>query len=120
MKSEDLLKDLLSVAVYLLIEQIRDRGGPNAEDMKRAQETSDILGEHGDILLYGGGKPGECADQFNRTAHAIAVLSFVPGGVTLFGITFDAAEQLKSRQPKGPTHEDTSSNPVDGNSTNQV
>ena len=97
MKSEDILKDLMSVAVFLHIEQIRERSGmPTKEDMQKAQETSDILGERGEILLCGGGKPGERSDQFNRTAHAIAVLSFCPGGVTLFGITFDAAEQLKN------------------------
>jgi hypothetical protein len=58
--------------------------------MKKAQETSDILGEHGDILLHGGGKKGEQADQFNRTAHAFAVLAFCPGGVEVFGARFEA------------------------------
>jgi hypothetical protein len=58
--------------------------------MKKAQATSDILGEHGDILLHGSEKPGECAAIFNRTAHAIAVLAFVPGGVELFGARFEA------------------------------
>jgi hypothetical protein len=107
MNNDDLLKTMLGMSVFLQIEQIRKHGGPTPEDMKRAQETSDILGEHGDILLYGGGKPGECADQFNRTAHAIAVLAFAPGGVTLFGQTFDAAEQLKHLNKKGSDHEGT-------------
>jgi len=121
MSEYNLLRDMLSMAVFFQIEQIRERGGPTPEDMKKAQETSDILGEHGDILLYGGGKPGECADQFNRTAHAIAVLSFAPGGVTLFGITFDAAEQLKNIKGKGGDHEGAKgSETVDGNSTSQM
>ncbi len=96
--ANELLGPMISVAVYFQIEQIRDRGGPNAEDMEKAKATSEILGERGDILLFGGGKKGECADQFNRTAHAIAVLAFAPGGITIFGIRFDAAEQLKNRQ----------------------
>jgi hypothetical protein len=84
------LSSMMTLAVPLYIAMLQDRGGPTAEDMKKAQATSDILGEHGDILLHGGGKPGECAEIFNRTAHAIAVLAFVPGGVELFGARFEA------------------------------
>ncbi|MEK6609189.1 MAG: hypothetical protein AABZ30_16140 [Myxococcota bacterium] len=40
--------------------------------------------------MFGGGKPGEVADLFNRTAKAIAVLSFAPGGVTVFGQHWEA------------------------------
>ena len=109
MKNDVILKDLMSVAVFLTIEQIRRRGGPSEADMKKAQETSNILGEHGDILLFGGGKKGECADQFNRVAHAISVLAFVPGGIRIFGMTFDAAEQLKSIRWKGTDDEGTNS-----------
>ena len=84
------LPEMMRLAVPLHIEMLRDRGGPTAEDMTKAQETSDILGEHGDILLHGGGKKGECAEIFNRTAHAIAVLAFVPGGAEIFGTRFEA------------------------------
>jgi len=85
-----LLPEMIRLAVILRIEMLKKQGGPEAEDMKKVQETSDMLGEHGDILLHGGGKPGQCADLFNRTAHAIAVLAFVPGGVELFGTRFEA------------------------------
>ena len=80
---------MMQLAVPLWIQRLKDKGGPDAEDQKKAQETSDILGERGGILLHGGGKKGECADQFNRTAHAIAVLAFVPGGVEVFGQHFE-------------------------------
>lgn len=86
----NLLSSMMQMAVPLWIMQFKAKGGPSEEDRKRAQETSEILGEHGDILLCGGGKKGECADQFNRTAEAIAVLAFVPGGVTIFGTHFEA------------------------------
>lgn len=86
----ELLPELMRMAVWLRITMMKERGGPTAEDMVKAQQTSDKLGEHGDILLHGGGKPGECAELFNGTAHAIAVLSFCSGGVTVFGTTFDA------------------------------
>lgn len=80
----------MQTAVPLHIMQIKERGGPNAEDMVGAQKTSTMLGERGDVLLFGGGKKGECADLFNRTARAIAILSFCPGGVDLFGQHFEA------------------------------
>jgi hypothetical protein len=86
----NLLEIMMVPAVFLRIAEMEKQGGPSAEDMARAQETSGMLGEHGDVLLHGGGKKGQCADLFNRTAHAIAVLAFVPGGVELFGTRFEA------------------------------
>ena len=86
----DILPELMRMAVWLKVEEIKARGGPTPEDMKRAQKTADMLGERGDVLLCGGGKKGECADLFNRTAHAYAVLAFVPGGVSVFGHCFEA------------------------------
>ena len=86
----DLLSEMMRLAVPLHIMRLQEKGGPDSGDMKKAQATSDILGEHGDILLHGGGKKGEVSDQFNRTAHAVAILSFCPGGVNLFGGHFEA------------------------------
>ena len=88
--NNDHLSIAMSAAIPLHIMQIQERGGPTEEDMKKAQATSDKLGEHGDILLFGGGKKGERADLFNRTAHAIAVLAFVPGGINIFGSHFES------------------------------
>jgi hypothetical protein len=103
------LSEMLKMAVFFRVEELKVRGGPTAEDMKKAQETSDILGEHGDILLHGGGKKGECAEIFNRTAHAVAVLAFVPGGVEIFGTRFEATdrpeERLGQRKEVQPRHE---------------
>ena len=89
----DLLPIMMQAAVPLHIMRLKERGGPTEEDMKKAQETSDKLGEHGDILLCGGGKKGECADLFNGTAHAVAVLAFVPGGINIFGAHFEATRK---------------------------
>jgi len=84
-----LLETMMPMAVFLAVKALEQQGGPSEKDMKNIQDTADMLGEHGDILLHGGGKKGECADLFNRTAHAIAVLSFAPGGVELFGTKFE-------------------------------
>ena len=94
-----LLPEMMRMAAILRIAAMEERGGPGPEDMRKARETADMLGEHGDILLHGGGKPGECADLFNRTAHAIAVLAFAPGGVDVFGARFEA--KLKRDMGKG-------------------
>lgn len=80
----------MQTAVPLYIEQLREKGGPDRHDMERAQTVSGTLGERGDVLLFGGGKKGECAEMFNETARAIAVLAFCPGGVTIFGTHFEA------------------------------
>lgn len=94
-----LLPRMMGMAVVLRIATMEEMGGPSAEDVARARETSGMLGEHGDVLLHGGGKPGQCADLFNRTAHAIAVLAFAPGGVEIFGARFEA----KGKRKKGTT-----------------
>jgi len=86
----DHLSIALSAAVPLHIAELKAKGGPDAADLKKAQELSQILGERGDILLFGGGKKGEAADQFNRVARALAVLAYCPGGVTLFGGHWEA------------------------------
>ncbi len=88
--NQDLLSIAMSAAIPLRIMQLKARGGPSKEDIQKAQKTSEMLGERGDVLIFGGGKKGEAAELFNRTAQAIAVLSFVPGGVTIFGQHFEA------------------------------
>ena len=90
----------MGAAVPLHIMQLQAKGGPDAADMKKAQETSDMLGERGDVLLHGGGKKGESSDLFNRTAHTVALLAFVPGGIDIFGQHFEAvAVRQGSRIP---------------------
>ena len=95
-----LLELMMVPAVFLRVAAMKEQGGPTAEDLRKAQETADILGEHGDVLIHGGGKPGQTADLFNRVAQAIAVLAFVPGGVELFGTRFEA-RLPDDRKPKG-------------------
>ena len=97
-----LLETMIVPAAYLRIAEIEKQGGPTPEDMVKAQETATILGEHGDVLLHGGGKEGQCADLFNRTAHAIAVLAFVPGGVEVFGTKFEAGRTKHAGKGQKP------------------
>ena len=87
----DQLKIAMQAAIPLHIMHLQEIGGPTTQDIEAARATADLLGEKGDILLFGGGKKGEAADIFNKTAKAIAVLAFCPGGVTLLGSHFEVA-----------------------------
>ena len=91
---DNLLAMSLSAAVPLRMMAMAEKGGPDAEDMKKAQKASDALGERGDKLLFGG-KKGEAADLFNLLAHSICVLSFCPGGVETFGQLFEGSKYMK-------------------------
>ena len=83
--SNTLLPNMLQMAVPLYVARLKEKHGPDASDMAKASEWSEVMGERGDILLCGGGKKGEAAELFNGLSHAISVLSFMPGGITLFG-----------------------------------
>jgi len=78
----------LSVAVPLWIERLR--GLSWEERQARVVDVPKLLGEKGDVLLFGGGKKGEAGELFNRFAEGIAVLAFMPGGVDVFGCHFEA------------------------------
>ena len=71
----------LQIAVPMVVQRLQARGGPTGEDWSRAFALVPGLAARGDVLLHGGGQPGEAAELFNRLAHALAVLSFLPGGL---------------------------------------
>lgn len=87
---ETLLAPMLALAVPLLIAELAQHGGPTAEDYARVASYGDDLAFHGDDLLYVSRKQGETAHCFQQVAEAIAVLSFCPGGITVFGLHFEA------------------------------
>lgn len=70
------------------ISQLMMSVGPSDEDFIKAQEFGRILSSKGDILLYGG-KTKKMKDEQSQLlkdlCFSIAVLSFLPGGITLFG-----------------------------------
>jgi hypothetical protein len=50
----------------------------------------DTIANSGDIILYKSSKKGETARAFNDLAKAIALLSFSPLGIDIFGLHFEA------------------------------
>jgi len=44
-----------------------------------------MIAEHGDDILFRSKRKGATASAFNALAEGIAILSFAPGGVKVFG-----------------------------------
>lgn len=80
----------LDCTVPLEIHALESRGGPDDADLEAAHAFGSDLALRGDVMLFGGGKPGEAGELASQTAKAIAVLAFSPGGVTVFGRHWEA------------------------------
>lgn len=81
------LSDFLMLAVPLWA--MRCQRMPLNELIKKCGDISQVIGEKGDIILFKTKKEGESAKAFNRLAEGIAILSFVPGGVTFMGTHYE-------------------------------
>lgn len=101
-----LLSDTLQIAVPFRQLDLVKKGGPSELDFEFCRQFAWDLGSYGDALIYRTPKsqhsPGT-AEMFNRLARAIAIMSFVPGGVELFGVRYelsrdmDGYDQLETR-----------------------
>lgn len=104
--TQNSLSIAMAAAVPLRIMGMQEKGGPDDADFDRAQRAGELLGEKGDLLLFKSKKEGETARTFNETAHAIAILAFCPGGITIFGQCFEGRmkveklERLRGLQKK--------------------
>lgn len=84
----------MSAAIPLQIMGLKDKGGPSIEDLASLSKSANLLGEKGDVLLFGSTNKkdkGLCAKLFNETAKAVAILSFVPGGIDFFGQHYESS-----------------------------
>lgn len=82
-----LLQATLSVAVPLRIEELRHKPLAEILDPEALSTIQRALAEAREEVLYGG-KAG--AAGFNALADGLARLAFLPGGVTILGMHFDA------------------------------
>jgi hypothetical protein len=73
-----LLQTFLEVTVPLAIADLARQGGPQRWHYEQARAFGATLGEQGDQILFRGPETGALV---GRLAQALAVLSFVPGGV---------------------------------------
>ena len=83
-----LIRCTLEALVPIAIFDLQQQGGPDVYHQERARAFSSKLGAEGDTLLYNvKGKTGKIMGEF---CEVLAVLAFVPGGVTVFGLHFEA------------------------------
>lgn len=78
----------LEAAVPLWIEQLKRRSWALVDS--RRDECMLMIAEHGDDILFRSKKAGGTAKAFNALAEAIAILSFLPGGVKAFGVRWES------------------------------
>lgn len=89
-----LLQSSLAGAVALRqiqIAELRETLSPvdfSSEMQKCTAGVADFLGNHGDSLMHS--VAGKTEKAFNAVAEGIAWLSFLPGGVRVFGKTWVA------------------------------
>jgi hypothetical protein len=89
--SSKLFSASIAMQVPLVIEELKSRGGPGVADYKRAGDFGPLMAQRGDLLMYST-KQGVRAKFMNELCFAVAVLSFVPGGVDFFNIHFEAGQ----------------------------
>lgn len=82
----DHLAEHLVAAVPVEIEMLRGLTDEQLATRRDWLRVLNLVAAKGDVLLYGGGQPGEAAAVFARLAEALAVLAFAEGGVTVFGL----------------------------------
>jgi hypothetical protein len=99
MDAGDLLKTMLPMAVTLEI--MRLKGAPWEKIQDMAQGHAQFIAEHGDNLLFLGPKKGDTSKAFTKFVQGVAALSFVPGGVTIFGQHYEATHPDSLTGPNG-------------------
>ena len=85
----------LEAACLLRIAELKAKGGPTDWDWSRAREAGDTIAFQGDALLFSG-KRGDAAQIFNKLANAVSCAAFLPGGITVFGMHFEAIARSDS------------------------
>jgi hypothetical protein len=95
-RSLKILKEFLQTAVPLWI--IRFKGLPWEELQQIMKESERILEESGELAVFAQVKKGQTAQAFNAVARAIAALSFVPGGLDIFGLHFETKHEDPTMQ----------------------
>ncbi len=92
---EPMLRITLSIAVPWRMLDIAERGGITEQDVARVKSyLGDLTGPKGTDLFFKSEKKGETAERLNQLADAIAVMAFLPGGITSFGQHYDGATML--------------------------
>ncbi len=84
---KSLIQAHLACTVPMAIADLRAQGGPSEEDFARVRSYASYLGSNGDALFYH--TKGKTGQVMNRLVDAVAVLAFCPGGISIYGLTFN-------------------------------
>lgn len=85
----------LYTAVPLWCREMRELGPEGREqELIRLQESDLCL--RMEYVLFRGPKKGDSARAFNDLAKAIAILSFCPGGVKVFGVRYESKDNVQN------------------------
>ena len=98
--NEELLRLHLNAFVPLEIAELKRRGFTEPEDwqIERLREFSHTLAEQGDVLRFGGGRPGQAGSLVGQLVEALAVAAFMPYGIRIFGMRFEAYPENEEKQ----------------------
>lgn len=88
--TSELVRCALEAGVPFRMLDLMRQGGPFDRDMEEARAFAEVLAEKGDCFLFKSAKKGETARLVNGLVRTLAVLAFAPGGVSVFGLHFDA------------------------------
>lgn len=92
-----ILESTLILSVPFWIEKIKMLS--SEERYNRAKICGEILKTMGEAAIYKTDVPGSSKDAFNSLAEAIAIMSFVPGGIEVFGTRWitDGSKKVENR-----------------------
>jgi hypothetical protein len=72
------------------VREILESGGVTNLMFERARAYAIEIGSHGDAILFPVKR--KTREMMGKLVDGVAVLSFAPGGITIFGLHFDAEE----------------------------
>lgn len=78
------LQPSLEFLVPLRIVELQQQGGITDDDLERIRPYADELAGRADAMMYDSRSP-EAKGLLTKLVDAIAVMSFLPGGITVFG-----------------------------------
>jgi|SRR5712692_630000 len=90
---KELLQLHLSACVPLRVREILESDGVTNLMFDRARAYAIDIGSHGDAILFR--VKNQTGQMMGKLVDGVAVLSFVPGGITIFGLHFEAEEIRK-------------------------
>ena len=83
-------------AIHAFIASLAETGRPNAADFASARESFERLEAHGEAAVRLARGLGIVEKLLINIAFTVAVMAHQPGGVTLWGMHFQAEEKVVS------------------------